>query len=128
METARDWEKIEHPISYIYKVALTTALAVVKRLMREHDVITESGLLRTLLVDKEDDVSEVLTRQRILEHALNELDAREQSAVRAYLVGFNHVEVANLLAISESSARHAVYRGISRLKSVMADIESESDE
>ena len=113
-------KKPDRPASYIYKVALTTALAAIRRLNRENEIISEVGVITDRLGPDKLDTDEALDRARKLEEALDSLSERYRRAVKAYLAGFNHTEVAELLEISESAARHAIYRGIEQLNEAMA--------
>jgi RNA polymerase sigma factor (sigma-70 family) len=106
-------KEIAHPVSYLYKVALTTALAMVRKLDRaagpDHDPGpgTSSGGLHPL------------ERQRLLEEVLATLEPDDARAMRAYLAGYNHQEVARLFGWSESVARHRIYRSQERLRERM---------
>ena len=100
--------------SYVYKVALTTALREVRRIQRERDISAEKALLNERLAESGSPENDV-ERAALLEAALETIDGRQRRAVKAYLSGFNHTEVAELLGISVSQARHAIYRGSERL-------------
>lgn len=119
-------KNLERPASYVYKVALTTALATIRRLKREREIIAEAATIETR--PDMSDADRNFARAQLLELALQRLDERQQRAVRAYLAGFNHTEVAGLLRISASAARHAIYRGIERLRDAMAQLENDADE
>jgi RNA polymerase sigma factor (sigma-70 family) len=101
-------KEIEHPISYLYKMALTTALAVVRRHRREEPLdqlpATRAPVRGAL---------EPAERRRLLAEILGTLPPEE---ARAYLAGFNHAEVARLYGWSESVARHRIYRTLERLR------------
>ena len=110
---------IEHPVSYLYKVALTTALAVI----RQNGADAESALV-------ESDGQSVplperflgllpVEQSRLLAEALGSLPADESRAVRAHFAGFNHTEVADLYGWTESVARHRIYRGLGKLRAVL---------
>jgi RNA polymerase sigma factor (sigma-70 family) len=110
---------IDHPSSYVYKVALTTALAVVRKHGPETTPIETApeaspagpaNGFRGLLPAE---------RARLLSEALERLAPDEQRAVRAHLAGFSHVEVARLYGWTESVARHRIYRAIDSLKEEM---------
>jgi RNA polymerase sigma factor (sigma-70 family) len=105
--------------SYIYKVALTTALREVRRIQRERDTAAAKGLVDEQMhvaIDPDGD----LERAEQLDFALGALEGRQRQAVKAYLAGFNHGEIADLLGISPAQARHAVYRGIERIHRALA--------
>ncbi len=118
------WKRLEsgkeivHPVSYLYKVALTTALSVVRRHVSAGEPLPPGdgdpdaptpGYLGLAPVEQSRLLSEVLAR----------LPADESRAVRAYLAGFNHVEVAALYAWSPSVARHRIYRGLESLRGLL---------
>jgi RNA polymerase sigma-70 factor (ECF subfamily) len=112
----RSGNAIEHPVSYLYKVALTTALAVVRRAGPE-----EAGLTDALTESPRPEGGGLngLERARLIEEALASLEEDEARALRAYLAGFNHHEVARLFGWSESVARHRIYRSMERLRERM---------
>ncbi len=119
--------KPQHEASYIYKVALTTALREVRRIRRERDVVAENALLGEHLKNTEDSSRDV-ERAALLTSALAVLDGSQRRAVKAYLAGFNHKEVADLLNLSSAQARHAIYRGIERLNREIAEREDSENE
>jgi len=107
---------IEHPASYLYKVALTTALALVRR-QGATDPLDEPGAAEP--------ASEPMVgtdgllpaeRSRLLKQVLASLPAEQERALKAYLAGFNHHEVAALYGWSPSVARHRIYRGLDTLR------------
>ena len=97
---------------------MTTALAVVRRQDREEPVAlagvragasasaTYSGLLPA-------------EQSRLLAEVLERLPREESRAIRAYLAGFNHVEVAALYGWTSSVARHRIYRGLESLRGIL---------
>jgi RNA polymerase sigma-70 factor (ECF subfamily) len=107
-------KEIEHPTSYLYKVALTTAVAVIRR----------RGIDWTSLDDPAvgdppaRPVAEMpeAERARLIGQLLERLEPDDARALRAYLAGFSHVEIARLYGWSESVARHRVYRTMERLR------------
>src|SRR5262249_35772400 len=113
-------KEIEHPGSYVYKVALTTALAVVRKHLPAAEPLRDAeeaaptgggaspfaGLLPA-------------ERARLLAEVLEQLPVEQARAVRAHLAGYGHDEVASLFGWSESVARHRIYRGIEALKERM---------
>jgi RNA polymerase sigma factor (sigma-70 family) len=107
-------KEIEHPISYLYKMALTTALAVVRRHAAATEVPAETR-------GRKQPAGEFLglagpEQGRLLAESLERLPPEQARAVRAYLAGFNHEEVATLFAWTPSAARHHIYRGLERLR------------
>jgi RNA polymerase sigma-70 factor, ECF subfamily len=120
----RSGKKIRHPSSYLYKVALTTALAAVRRSTPE---------MTTITIDEDDAATVPAAREgaggfgdllpaeqeRLLAQVLEQLSPEEGRAVRAHLAGFSHTEVAALYGWSDSVARHRIYRGIETLRKRM---------
>lgn len=109
-------KKIEHPVSYLYKMALTTALAV----LRKHGSDESHADVEALDASSRarGGSRELLPpeRARLLEQLVGRLPVDQSRALRAYLAGFNHKEVAVLFGWSESIARHRIYRGMAALK------------
>jgi RNA polymerase sigma-70 factor (ECF subfamily) len=108
-------KEIEHPSSYLYKVALTTALAVVRKHAPEtrpidtlHEPLPEATNTFGGLLPAE--------RARLLGEVLALLPIDQSRAVRAHLAGFSHSEVAALYGWTASVARHRIYRGIEALR------------
>ena len=110
---------IEHPVSYLYKMALTTALAVVRK--NAPETVASEIREETLPSDAGDGFGGLLPaeRSRLLAEVLEQLPAEQARAVRAHLAGFSHMEVAALYGWSGSVARHRIYRGIGALREKM---------
>ncbi len=108
--------EIAHPTSYLYKMALTTALAMVRKLRPELDV--EAAEAVAVGGHQAFDL-EPVERSHLLAEALATLEADEARALRAYLAGFNHKEVARLYGWTESVARHRIYRSMEALRQRM---------
>ena len=107
-------KEIVHPVSYLYKMALTTALAAIRRSPE-----VSNGPASDL--SKAPDAGQFLgllpvEQSRLLSEALALLSPEENRAVRAHLAGFNHEDVARLFGWSESVARHRIYRGLERVR------------
>ena len=107
-------KEIQHPISYVYKVALTTALAAIRRFPVAADPPVEEtpgeaagGPFLGLLPAEQG---------RLLAEALGFLPPDEARAVRAHLAGFNHEDVAGLYGWTPATARHRIYRGLEKLR------------
>jgi DNA-directed RNA polymerase specialized sigma24 family protein len=99
-------------------MALLTALAVVRRHGGD-----ELSLDDTAVGDPPAPVPGDLLpaeRRSILGEVLARLEPDEARALRAYLAGFNHAEVARLYGWSESVARHRIYRTLDRLRAEAA--------
>ncbi len=106
-------ERIQYPASYLYKVALTTALSFVRR-------IGVSVPLERVLPAETPGASTLgallpVERATLLREALSKLAIEDARAVRAHLAGFSHVEVARIFGWTESVARHRVYRSVGAL-------------
>ncbi|HYG64484.1 MAG TPA: sigma-70 family RNA polymerase sigma factor [Thermoanaerobaculia bacterium] len=117
----QDGKEIRHPVSYLYKVALTTALAFVRR--RGGEATTNDGgeLERPPTPLPGADGLLPAERRLLLEQVLRELPREQARAVRAYLAGFNHQEVAALYGWSEPVARHRIYRGLESLRGKLVE-------
>jgi RNA polymerase sigma factor (sigma-70 family) len=110
---------IDHPASYVYKVALTTALAVVRKHGPETSPIETASEAAPAAGGKGLSALLPAERARLLGEALERLAPDEERAIRAHLAGFSHVEVARLYGWTESVARHRIYRAIDALKEEM---------
>ena len=111
-------KEIDHPASYVYKVALTTALAVVRQHGPETAPLEADPEAPAVPADGFPGLFPA-ERARLLSEALGRLSPDEERAVRAHLAGFSHVEVARLYGWTESVARHRIYRAIDALKEEM---------
>lgn len=111
--------EIRHPASYLYKVALTTALAVLRGRRNEQPLseMDEHTTSERAASSASSDGLLPAERAQLLEEALDQLDPEREQAMRAYLAGFNHREVARLFGWTESVARHRIYRSIEELRS-----------
>jgi RNA polymerase sigma factor (sigma-70 family) len=112
-------KKIEHPVSYLYKMALTTALRLIRKLERQPVGVEDEELLAVLDTRAANPSSlalEPVERTRLLKELLESLEPDDARALRAYLAGFGHREVAALYGWTESVARHRIYRTLDRLR------------
>jgi RNA polymerase sigma factor (sigma-70 family) len=107
-------EDIRHPGTYVYKVALATSLAVVRRYRPARE---------DLRPDPEDHSASPAAgrllppeRARLVEQVLQGLKRDEARAVRGYMSGLSHRELARLYGWSDSSSRHLVYRTLEHLR------------
>jgi RNA polymerase sigma factor (sigma-70 family) len=111
----QDGDAIRHPAAYVYKVALATSLAVVRRYRPARE---------DLLADPEDgrpprpEWERLLPPERTLlvEQVLERLTPDEARALRGYMSGLNHEELARLYGWTASSSRHRVYRTLEQLR------------
>lgn len=118
--------EIRHPTSYLYKMALTTALTVVRRFGREEPLEPEAGADAPAAARDSRGLAPV-ERRRLLDQVLASVDPDEARALRAYLAGFNHTEIAELYGWSPSIARHRIYRTLERLQAA-ASTEGPADD
>jgi RNA polymerase sigma factor (sigma-70 family) len=111
----RDGDAIRHPASYVYKVALATSVAVIRRYRPPRE---------DLLADPEDSrgagggAERLLPpeRARLVEEVLERLTPDEALALRGYMTGLNHQELARLHGWTAASSRHRVYRTLEQLR------------
>ena len=96
-------KKIEYPTSYVYRVALNTASTVLRRLTGREEEAEDDALESAARSDSEAGDTE---RKILLEQVLAELPVEQRAALRGYLAGFNHGEVAKIYGWTESVARH----------------------
>jgi RNA polymerase sigma factor (sigma-70 family) len=120
-QNANAGKEIEHPVSYLYKTALTTAAAMVRKLAPGG--MDEDGEVELERLPAPDSGAldglgglSAAERERLLAELLARLPDEQARALRAYLAGFNHAEVAGLFGWTESVARHRIYRAIETLK------------
>jgi len=100
-------KEIEHPVSYLYRAAVTTAWAVLK-----HEAPKEAELEAVEIAAPGQDPEAGL----LIDEMLGHLPAEQSRAVKAYLAGFNHTEIAALYGWSPSVARHRIYRALDTLR------------
>jgi RNA polymerase sigma factor (sigma-70 family) len=117
------WERwradqgIDYPVSYLYNVALRTALALV----RTHAAaVPFDDVDPGALAHHAPPADETLTTERalLLRAYLDQLSVEQARAVRAYLVGFTQREIASLYGWSAAVVRHRIYRGLQALRSL----------
>lgn len=113
--------EIRHPSSYLYKMALTTALNLVRRSGAERETPLDESTPPASPEGRP--VADLLPpeKARLMEEALARLDPDQERALRAYLIGFNHREIARLHGWTDSVARHRIYRGLDTLKRTLAE-------
>jgi len=113
--------KIDHPSSYIYRVALRVGLNLKKKAAEEIEMSAE-----TLEAIQDHTPSEPgFHRVDLLKKALAGLPRDSEKAIRAYLMGYDFREVATLFSWTDSVARHRIYRGIKKLKSLIWELNDE---
>ena len=98
-------------------MALLTALAVVRRNADLAQSLDDpDGPPSEEPAAPEPDGLAPAERAHLLREVLASLEPDEARALRAYLAGFDHVEVARLYGWTESVARHRIYRTLDRLR------------
>lgn len=111
-------EKIEAvPASYVYQAAATAAVDLIRQRRRadRHLPVHE---MENQLVDGDDPETRA-ERQALGDRiwsAVAELSADRRVAVRTYLNGYNHTEIAAMLGWTEARARNQIYRGLAQLR------------
>lgn len=114
-----DGNHIDYPVSYLYKVAMRTAL-VVMRTYRAPDIEESSTeACQPAEPGLPIDGFSPVERAYLLTELLDQLPIEQARALRAYLAGFSHTEAATLYGWSATVARHRIYRGIQALKALM---------
>lgn len=112
-------KEIDHPASYLYKMALTTALAVVRK--HTPGALPIEGEAEPAPRETPGPFGGLLPpeRARLLGEMIERLSPDEGRAIRAHLAGFSHREIARLFGWTESVARHRIYRSIEALRETM---------
>jgi RNA polymerase sigma factor (sigma-70 family) len=111
-------KRIDYPVSYLYKVALRTALAVIRT---NTSLVMEAPTTKQCPHTAGDTPPGTLSaaeRACLLTELLDHLPIEQARAVRAYLAGFSHTETATLYGWSAAVARHRIYRGMHALKTL----------
>jgi RNA polymerase sigma factor (sigma-70 family) len=111
--------RIDYPVSYLYTVALRTALKV----MRAYGAPDIEGSTTQTCQPAAPGltVGDLSSAERacLLAELLDQLPTEQARAVRAYLAGFSHTETATLYGWSAAVARHRIYRGVHALQTLM---------
>jgi RNA polymerase sigma factor (sigma-70 family) len=117
-------KKIDHPYSFLVKVATRIAVRMVKK-ARGLDQVSLGGQdamgLEDRLMSAAEDHARGAEIRAAVARGLAQLTDRRRAAVRAYLAGMNHEEVARHHGWSPSSARHAIYDGLAALREHLKD-------
>lgn len=115
-ERWKDDQGIDYPVSYLYKVALRTALAVLRTYPA---TVSIEGVESCALKGHTPSENDALTTERaiMLTAYLDRLSAEQARAVRAHLAGFTQREIAGLYGWSAAVVRHRIYRGLQALRS-----------
>jgi RNA polymerase sigma-70 factor, ECF subfamily len=117
---------IVHPVSYVYKVAVSAALRAIRRAkarredqLQEEDTGHEGGpseALRTRPDASPDAVAERREWVRKIDRAMRHLAENRRRAARLHLRGMTTQEIADILGWSEPKARNLVHRGLRDLR------------
>ena len=117
---------IVHPVSYVYKVAVSAALRAIRRAkarredqLSDDDAGHEGGpaeALRTRADASPDAVAERREWVRKIDRAMRHLAENRRRAARLHLRGMTTQEIADILGWSEPKARNLVHRGLKDLR------------
>jgi RNA polymerase sigma factor (sigma-70 family) len=115
---------LDYPVSYLYKVAMRTTLAMVRTSpVSDRELPTaERGLSAVQGTVTEE--RSLVERTYMLTALLDRLPVEQARAVRAYLAGCTAKEVAHLYGWNPSVARHRIYRGLQSLRTAVVQEES----
>lgn len=112
--------------SYIYRVAVTTTIDAVRRVIARHEEqlrleVEEGSEGKTSSIpgDPDESPERVAERHEMIqkiEAALTRLPENRRLAVEFYLQGMTSQEIADLMDWSESKARNLAYRGLNDLR------------
>jgi RNA polymerase sigma factor (sigma-70 family) len=114
---------IEHPASYLHKMALSVIVDLVRRRQARPDLAMAEEIgydtEATALVESGDDPLQSTERQAFaaaVMQAVAALPERRRRPVQLHLQGFTTAQVGTLLGMSEPAARNLVYRGVEELR------------
>jgi RNA polymerase sigma factor (sigma-70 family) len=114
-----DGKRIDFPVSYLYKVALRAALAVIRTATSPAMEAHTTEPCSHQAGDTPPGSLSAAERACLLTELLNQLPSEQARAVRAYLAGLSHTETATLYGWSAAVARHRIYRGMHALKTLV---------
>jgi RNA polymerase sigma factor (sigma-70 family) len=119
----KDGKSIDYPVSYLYKVALRTALAAMRTSrfpdMGAYATQRRSPTMQGIAIEELSSAERACLLAELLDH----LPTEQARAVRAYLAGFTSTEIATLYGWSAAVARHRIYRGVQALKDLAMQAE-----
>jgi RNA polymerase sigma factor (sigma-70 family) len=114
-------QTIDHPSSYIYRIAVREAVrAVRQQVTRERRHVAEGEAAAQ--PDARPDPSESVTRREqreTIEASLAELRPERERAVRAHLAGFAVQEIMEMHAWTYEKARNLISRGMQDLRAAL---------
>jgi RNA polymerase sigma factor (sigma-70 family) len=118
--------EIVHPVSYIYKVAVSAALRAIRRAKARRedqlqgDTGANEGAPVVVLCTPADESPFAVTERREwvrkIDRAMTRLAENRRRAVGLHLRGRTTQEIAGLLGWSEPKARNLVHRGLRELR------------
>jgi RNA polymerase sigma factor (sigma-70 family) len=106
---------IDYPVSYLYKVALRTALAVL-RTYTSTEFVDDAEVISVTNRARSKESTSTAEHAMILNEYLDQLSGEQARAIRAHLAGFTQREIAGLYGWSVSVTRHRIYRGLQALR------------
>jgi RNA polymerase sigma factor (sigma-70 family) len=117
---------IVHPVSYIYKVAVSATLRAIRRAqarreepLREPDAVNEVGspdALRTSAETSPEATAERSEWLRKIDTAMARLPDNRRLAVGLHLQGLTTQQIGDILGWTEPKARNLVHRGLKDLR------------
>lgn len=110
---------IDHPASYLYRAAMNVIVDLLRRRKARPD--RDGQTLDTLALEAHEDAGPagaVAGEQFAvaLRAAVQSLPERRRQPVQLHLQGFGFAEVAQLLQVSDATARNLIYRGMDELR------------
>jgi len=119
--------KFTDPASYIYRIAVTTTIDAVRRVIArreqqlelELDSPSESEPDRLHSADSPERIAQQRQFAAAVDAALARLARNRRGAVELYLQGMSSQEIADLMDWSEPKARNLMYRGLSDLRKLL---------
>ncbi|HWP43757.1 MAG TPA: sigma-70 family RNA polymerase sigma factor [Blastocatellia bacterium] len=119
--------EIAHPVSYIYRVAVSVTLRAIQRAKRRReeqlrladDEDDSPSALDSLAVAPSESPEALAERRELvgqIEEAMGSLQENRRLAVGLYLKGLTTEDIAELMQWSEPKARNLVYRGLKDLR------------
>ncbi len=110
---------IDHPASYLYRAAMNVIVDLLRRRKARPD--RDGQTLDTLAQEAHEDAGPagaVAGEQFAvaLRLAVQSLPERRRQPVQLHLQGFGFAEVAQLLQVSDATARNLIYRGMDELR------------
>lgn len=105
--------------SYVYRTAVAAAIDMIRARRARRGVPLASVEATPAAVRQQDAADRDLERAELanaMRRALENLSDSRRPAVRMYLAGYDHREIADLLGWSEAKARNLLYRGLADLR------------